>query len=1176
MVDPVRGMAWNIRIVQEEGTNEERKDPPPKRRRWRRRLVVLLVVLVAFLAWLNGPGIRWLGPKVAGRFLSGAGFEGSFTLDGSLLGGLSVHDVDLAGNSKIRAVSAGSIRPLYRITRLVKGEVDGIEIDGLHVELQLDAEAKAEGEEKKPEETRERGPTDLRKVVGLIRSIRARVLPVAVRIEDVSLDVTKDGQRILELAPSDITHDSGGDTFLIKLGAITDATGNEWPAQTSTLVWNEDSIELDRLEPLPSIAVGDLRFATPESGEPSAELDLQVDEGVFDVALAPGFKDAVLQLREGRLRSGPLLERFGIEVPASAELSSFSATVDGLLPAPMDATGEIRLMLENVVSGEWSVPELSLDAKLGPADAEVAARGMALGSEFTLRAALPVNRAEDGFLLGNARGSLRVAEVPKVVASLAEKFDAIDKEAGVPESHVEGNFTIDFDNNRPAAADATIVLQPAEPEVATAVTIEGGWKPDQPVAANVKLDGFAAEAGADLERTTYQAKLTLDGFDSRRVARWLAIAGVDPGGNLAADASWNGRGNWTTMEHTGRLALPEASFAREGTGTIDAAASAEYEWPGRAKLDGLRITSGSQVVATDVLLADGWVELTELDWKDGENPMAFGTVKLPVPGDFSKWRDTLANDDRPLAADLRTEVLALRKLSDWVPVAGKINPGATGQVLVEVSGTYAEPAIDAVIELKDLRVPEKPELPPADLKLTIAAKENHFGVVGNLATPEFEPAVLTASIPFHPSDWAENPDLIRDEPLTARLDLPRVTLDRFAKLAPALEKLSGVFTGGFEVAGTVAEPDIKGHVELNEVSVALKGEKFPPVENAGLTIDFVPDKVELKNLRATIAGGTLSGGGTLALDEWTPGDIDIRINGKELPVVRNASTIVRTNLDVRLAGPFEEATLSGSVNVIDSLFYQDIELIPIGVPFTGPSAASLPKVDPPDEKAAKIPDPFGNWKLDLRVRTAEPFLIRGNLASGEVDVDLRIGGTAGDPAPDGSVRLRNITALLPFSTVRVKEGWVRFKPESGLDPLLEIRATANPKPYRANAFVYGSASNPQLALTSSPPLPENEIMTLLATGTTTSGLEDPQMASSRAIQLLIEELRRGRLGGSEKLRPVLSVLDRVEFSLADKNPYTSETFSSATIAVTDKWFLAASMGEYNNTRLMGLWRLTFR
>ncbi|MCB1134089.1 MAG: translocation/assembly module TamB domain-containing protein, partial [Verrucomicrobiae bacterium] len=375
---------------------------------------------------------------------------------------------------------------------------------------------------------------------------------------------------------------------------------------------------------------------------------------------------------------------------------------------------------------------------------------------------------------------------------------------------------------------------------------------------------------------------------------------------------------------------------------------------------------------------------------------------------------------------------------------------------------------------------------------------------------------------------------------------------------------------------SVGEPDIKGHLELNDAAVTLKGDKFPPVENAGLAIDFVPDKVELKNLRATIAGGALSGGGTLALDEWKPGELDIRITGNKLPVVRNESIIVRSNLNLRLAGPFETATLSGGADVVDSLFYQDIELIPIGVPFTGPSAASLPKIDPPDQKAEQIPAPFGDWKLDLRIRTAEPFLIRGNLATGEVDVDLKIGGTAGNPAPDGFARLRNVTALLPFSTLRVREGWVRFNPANGLDPVLEIRGTANPKPYRVNAFVYGNASNPQIVLTSSPPLPENEIMTLLATGTTTSGLEDPQMASSRAIQLLVEELRRGRLGGSERLRPLLGLLDRVEFTLSDKNPYTSENYTSATIALTDKWFLAASMGEENNTRLMGIWRLTFR
>jgi hypothetical protein len=107
-------------------------------------------------------------------------------------------------------------------------------------------------------------------------------------------------------------------------------------------------------------------------------------------------------------------------------------------------------------------------------------------------------------------------------------------------------------------------------------------------------------------------------------------------------------------------------------------------------------------------------------------------------------------------------------------------------------------------------------------------------------------------------------------------------------------------------------------------------------------------------------------------------------------------------------------------------------------------------------------------------------------------------------------------------------------------------------------------------------LPENEIMTLLATGTTTAGLENPQAASSRAMQLLAEELRRGRFIGGRQLRPVLGLLDRVDFSLAEADPYSSDSFSTATISLTDQWFVSAGMGAEGDSRLMGIWRISFR
>ena len=332
----------------------------------------------------------------------------------------------------------------------------------------------------------------------------------------------------------------------------------------------------------------------------------------------------------------------------------------------------------------------------------------------------------------------------------------------------------------------------------------------------------------------------------------------------------------------------------------------------------------------------------------------------------------------------------------------------------------------------------------------------------------------------------------------------------------------------------------------------------------------------MKNLKATVAGGSLQGGGSLAIDKGKPGALDFRITGNHLPLLRNDSLIVRANADLRLAGTLERAALTGTVGVVDSLFYRDIELLPIGTPFTAPSAAALPKIDAPANPAAAMPEPFRNWNLNVLVRTENPFLIRGNFATGTVDVNLRVGGTFGKPAPDGEVKISDFQAALPFSTLKVRTGTVRFKPASGFDPVLEIRGTAEPRPYRVSVFVYGRASNPQLVLTSNPPLPENEIMTLLATGTTTSGLENPQAASSRAMQLLAEELRRGRFAVGKRLRPLLGLLDRVDFSLAEADPYSSDSFSTATLSLTDRWYLSAGMGAEGDSRVMGIWRLTFR
>ena len=128
---------------------------------------------------------------------------------------------------------------------------------------------------------------------------------------------------------------------------------------------------------------------------------------------------------------------------------------------------------------------------------------------------------------------------------------------------------------------------------------------------------------------------------------------------------------------------------------------------------------------------------------------------------------------------------------------------------------------------------------------------------------------------------------------------------------------------------------------------------------------------------------------------------------------------------------------------------------------------------------------------------------------------------------------------------------------------------AEPRPYRVNIQVYGRASNPQMVLISNPPLPDNEIMTLLATGATTEGLEDPQAASSRALQLLVEEFRRGRFVVGKRLRPLLGMLDRVDFTVAEQDPYSSDSFSTATLEITGEPLVYPGSGRKMATQNQG-------
>ncbi len=401
---------------------------------------------------------------------------------------------------------------------------------------------------------------------------------------------------------------------------------------------------------------------------------------------------------------------------------------------------------------------------------------------------------------------------------------------------------------------------------------------------------------------------------------------------------------------------------------------------------------------------------------------------------------------------------------------------------------------------------------------------------------DYAPATLDLEMPFLPKKWAEDPDSLNEASLNGKLDLPKLDLSRFQSLVPGATELKGITEGKVVVKGTVGDPQVSGDLRLSGGKLEFEGDTIPGLDEIDLDIQTDLNQVTIKGGIKRVEGGYLDIDGSMAIKDGADrkaGDLDVKLSAQGIPAVRNDFLIVRVNANLRVLGGMTDATVSGEIGIVDSMFYKDMELIPVGKPFLGPSPASLPGISAKKEPSSMVPAPFNGWTANVVLKTIDPLLIRGNLGKGEVDVALRIEGKLDDPKLNGTVRLRDAVARLPFSTLGVKSGTLTFSPATGLDPVIELRGTAEPRPYRVQIYAYGRISDPQLTLTSEPPLPENEIMTLLATGTTSAGLEDSQAASSRGLQLLIEELRRGRFLFGKQLRPVLGLLDNVDFSLSE-------------------------------------------
>ena len=209
--------------------------------------------------------------------------------------------------------------------------------------------------------------------------------------------------------------------------------------------------------------------------------------------------------------------------------------------------------------------------------------------------------------------------------------------------------------------------------------------------------------------------------------------------------------------------------------------------------------------------------------------------------------------------------------------------------------------------------------------------------------------------------------------------------------------------------------------------------------------------------------------------------------------------------------------------------------------------------------------PLRDWKFDVKITTKNPVEIRGNLASGGATVDLKLTGTGLHPGLQGTVQLQKVEATLPFSRLDVSQGLLTFNPSDSMNPNISIQGTSVIRDYTVRVYVYGTVESPQAIFSSEPPLAQEEIISLIATGATRQELSGTNVLAGRAAMLLFQQLYRKIV---KKGQPTQSntVFNRLDLDLGTVDPRTGQQQATVRFKIDDHLVLTGDVGVRGDFR----------
>ena len=312
-------------------------------------------------------------------------------------------------------------------------------------------------------------------------------------------------------------------------------------------------------------------------------------------------------------------------------------------------------------------------------------------------------------------------------------------------------------------------------------------------------------------------------------------------------------------------------------------------------------------------------------------------------------------------------------------------------------------------------------------------------------------------------------------------------------------------TGGIGVAvdfsGRVARPQLAGVIRANALS--YENQTYGTrLSNMAVSARFNGERLELDKLEADAGDGKLSATGyvSLASQSGYPMDFSVQLNQAQLASSGTIATSATGNLKLTKAAG-QTALLSGRLTLPETRYRivrQSAAEVPAlsGVRFSPPRG---PQRVTGNEQAARGSGLLSLIRLDVDLDAPRRLYVSGMGLESEWGADLKLSGTSAAPRISGSVDLERGTLGFAGRSFALERGHIAFLGGAEINPTIDITASETIEGVAVNVDISGRAFDPQIAFTSVPSLPQDEVLARILFGSSIgnlSALEAVQLAAS--------------------------------------------------------------------------------